>query len=147
MILCQLEIPGLPAAKERPRVTKNGVYTPKRTRHWENGARMMMQAAMRHDPETGPVSLQLTAYFLPPTSWPKWRVDLIGEVSIWHIVRPDLDNVEKSLLDAANGIVYIDDAQICQVTKRKIYAWKPCVRATFETLGGVHSRSLRAESN
>lgn len=36
-------------------------------------------------------------------------------------VTPDLDNLIKAVTDALNGIVYRDDAQICELSAKKIY--------------------------
>ncbi len=36
-------------------------------------------------------------------------------------VRPDLDNYCKMICDSANGILYKDDAQICQINIMKCY--------------------------
>ena len=35
--------------------------------------------------------------------------------------RPDIDNVAKSALDAFNGIVYVDDAQVYDLQIKKTY--------------------------
>lgn len=37
------------------------------------------------------------------------------------IVKPDVDNVTKAILDALNGIAFSDDRQIVQVTCAKWY--------------------------
>lgn len=37
------------------------------------------------------------------------------------IVKPDVDNVTKAILDALNGIAFSDDRQIVQVTCEKWY--------------------------
>lgn len=39
----------------------------------------------------------------------------------WPIRRPDLDKLERAVLDACKGILWVDDAQIVQVTKCKVY--------------------------
>ena len=39
--------------------------------------------------------------------------------------RPDLDNFLKAVLDACNGIVFFDDAQITEINARKIYGIAP----------------------
>lgn len=39
--------------------------------------------------------------------------------------KPDLDNMEKLVLDALNGIVWNDDAQITDVVKKKRYDVTP----------------------
>ena len=33
--------------------------------------------------------------------------------------KPDLDNVQKSVLDALNGVAYLDDKQCCAITAQK----------------------------
>lgn len=35
--------------------------------------------------------------------------------------RPDLDNLIKYILDAANGLLWVDDSIICKLTAEKIY--------------------------
>ena len=39
--------------------------------------------------------------------------------SEWHTKRPDLDNVVKAVKDAANGIVWRDDSQVCKMAAHK----------------------------
>ena len=36
-------------------------------------------------------------------------------------VRPDLDKLERAVLDALTGLLYVDDAQVTYVTKKKRY--------------------------
>ena len=36
-----------------------------------------------------------------------------------HTKKPDRDNLEKALMDALKGIVWIDDAQVCDGSIRK----------------------------
>lgn len=38
-----------------------------------------------------------------------------------HTKKPDVDNCVKAVLDAMNGIVWIDDAQIVSLLARKEY--------------------------
>lgn len=38
---------------------------------------------------------------------------------------PDIDNLQKSLLDALNGIVWDDDAKITHIEAWKFYSEKP----------------------
>lgn len=39
----------------------------------------------------------------------------------WPSVRPDLDNYVKAVLDAANGIIWLDDSQVCNLNVEKRY--------------------------
>lgn len=50
-------------------------------------------------------------------------------------VKPDIDKLERTILDALTGIAYVDDAQVCTVTKRKRYVefnQQPHVLICFE---------------
>ena len=44
---------------------------------------------------------------------------------VFHLGRPDLDNLEKFVLDCANGILFPDDSQIIALSSRKRYAEIP----------------------
>ncbi len=56
--------------------------------------------------------------------------------------RGDLDNLLKGFLDAGNGILWHDDAQIVELRANKVYegsAWQwkaPGVEITFAEVGG-----------
>jgi Holliday junction resolvase RusA-like endonuclease len=63
-------------------------------------------------PLTGPVTVCLT-FYLPRPKHPK---------SQRPIVRPDLDNLEKKLMDGWNGILWHDDAQVVSKRVEKHYA-------------------------
>lgn len=45
--------------------------------------------------------------------------------------RPDIDNVVKIALDALNGVMFEDDAQVYQVTAHKKYG-DPMILITIE---------------
>lgn len=40
----------------------------------------------------------------------------------WYIDVPDLDNLQKAVLDALNGVIYRDDRQVVRVVAQKIFA-------------------------
>lgn len=83
-------IEGDPVPKGRPRSTRSGhTYTPQRTRDEEARIRDIV-APLVSEPFDGPVHMQLTFYCKT-------------------LRRTDLDNLEKLVCDALNGIVYTDD--------------------------------------
>jgi len=89
-----------------------------------------MLAAKRMGPRKpidGPVSAHLIFSFERPSSWPKRRADR------WKVARPDIDNLVKSVLDACNGIVYRDDAQVVVLVAEKVIIFddEPHVRVDF----------------
>lgn len=101
---------------------RNGiVYTPKKTKEAEN---LIAEKAVQHmhgkPPFEGPVKLYLEFIYEIPKSWSKKkRAEAIE--GKYKISRPDMDNCEKTVMDALNGIVFVDDAQVASKETVKIY--------------------------
>jgi len=70
-------------------------------------------------PLSGLVALSLVFIFPRPKSWPKSRKQL------YHRSRPDVDNLQKFILDAGNNILWNDDCQIVNITASKLYGPEP----------------------
>ena len=69
-----------------------------------------------------PLFVQITVSLVPPLSWSrKCRSDVFGA---FCPKKPDVDNGAKAILDAMNGIVYEDDAQVAGLIVQKFYAEK-----------------------
>ena len=120
---------GDPVPKKRPRFTKTGrTYTPKETMTYEAEVAKMAKSAMGStDPLETPVGAFIYINYAIPPSYSKKR----REACLNRSERPkrhDIDNVAKAVLDACNGIVYIDDVQVVSlhVTKR------------YDTVASVH---------
>ena len=60
-----------------------------------------------------PVGVEFTFFLLKPRSAKKNRS--------CPAVKPDLDKLMRAACDAMTGIVYLDDAQVCEATVRKCY--------------------------
>lgn len=80
-------------------------------------------------PFDGPVIITRLDFIFPPLkSFPKIKLMniAIGLVE-YKTTRPDLnDNLCKGLFDALEGIIYLNDSQICEkLNTRKIYGSKP----------------------
>ena len=105
-----LELP--PVAKGRPRFGNGRTFTPKKTKDFEDRARQLMTAQFFMVPLEGPLRVELSFMFEKPKR---------AKHETLHIVRPDLDNLIKSVCDAAVGIVYVDDAQVCEILAKKVY--------------------------
>lgn len=115
-----IEIPGKPQPKQRPRLARNGaVYTPAATQAYERlVARHAKLAGAK--PVSGPVHVEITSMFAIPKSWSKARKAAAD--GQFHVSRPDLDNLTKSVLDGLNGVAFADDAQVCSFAHRKIWS-------------------------
>ena len=46
---------------------------------------------------------------------------------IYPTIKPDTDNIAKSILDSLNGIAYLDDKQVVDLRVRKQYSEVPGV--------------------
>lgn len=142
----EFTVPGEPKGKGRARSRiakgKGGAqfvahYTPKDTIEYENLVRMAAHEAMAGEPPSCfPCHVTILAYCSVPASWSnkKRTRALAGEV--FPTGKPDLDNLEKAVLDGMNRIVFRDDAVVCSVTKTKRYSHSPRVEVEVRELDG-----------
>jgi len=108
-------IPGGPVPKGRPRLGKGHVYTPKKTKDYEQKVAALCLMARRKaklKPFEGPV--EVAVMVLP------FAVQVtVREMDEGEVTRTDLDNVCKAALDGMNGVAYKDDRQVLHLE-----AWK-----------------------
>jgi len=119
----QFVIPGPPVSKGRPRFTKQGyAYTPKKTKDAEVKVMVAANLAMKEAlPSNEPIRIKLTFFMSIPKSYPEKQKGKLRLEPI-HTKRPDLDNLIKLILDALNGICWVDDSQIISISAIKLYA-------------------------
>ena len=67
----------------------------------------------------GVVRLRVVFDMPIPKSWSKKRKN--EAAGCYHTSKPDLDNLQKALLDAMNGIVFEDDSQVADIRAVKRY--------------------------
>jgi Holliday junction resolvase RusA-like endonuclease len=133
-------VTGKPVGKGRPRASTRGgfvrMYTDAKTLGYEaaiadEAARAMSGA----EPFETPMQMQVSCYYPIPKSWPKKIKQEAIDEEVFPKVKPDLDNVVKAVLDALNGVVYRDDAQVVNLVATKRYATEPRVEVyVFEKL-------------
>ena len=101
-------------------------YTPGATKTYEGIVRTFaldaMKAAGVEQPLTGVVQIAVNAFFPIPAS----RVKKLREDE-YHIQRPDLDNILKSIADGCNKVVWADDALVAHISARKFWSNNPRV--------------------
>ena len=121
-------VEGDPVGKQRPRFARGRTYTPKKTVDYEAMIASKALSAMGPaEPLETPVAVYIYANYKVPASYSKQR----RSDCLAGIERPkvnDIDNVCKCVLDAMNGIVFVDDKQVVSLhaTKR------------FDTIASVH---------
>lgn len=153
--MIELFIPGQPMGKERARsriiTGRNGKsftshYTPSKTRKHESLIESYGIGAMSgRKPITGPVRMELFIAFQIPQSWPKWKVELALSKMILPTTKPDSDNIEKSIKDGLNGVVWVDDCQVVECNKVKFYSTKPGVRVVVHAMDQLPAQITRKE--
>jgi len=84
---------------------------------WRKDVAKLARAAMGPlDPFVGPIEMRITYYIPKPAKVP---ADRDG----WPCVFPDIDKMERSILDACTlARVWHDDGQVVHVDHRKVYA-------------------------
>ena len=135
-------IPGEPVALARPRAMSFGgharVYEPSKSpsAQWKGRAAWTLREAMGGKPPLdGPVTLTVIFTFTLPRSRWKKKAPVAEQP---HTKRPDLDNLVKNLLDASNGVVVVDDSQVCHIDAVKVIGrqgQEPSVVGTFTSCG------------
>jgi Holliday junction resolvase RusA-like endonuclease len=107
------EIPIRPVAKGRPRLGRGRVFTPKKTKVFEAQIRVFYKKHAPKTPLKGPLKVEIVCSLATKNK------KLWGQP---HDKRPDCDNLQKSILDPANGILFFDDAQVFHVDAKKFYS-------------------------
>ena len=74
-----------------------------------------------------PLEVHIIAYYEMPKSISKKKKQEMLEDKIRPTIKPDTDNIAKSILDSLNGIAYKDDKQIVSLKVDKYYSEVPSV--------------------
>jgi Holliday junction resolvase RusA-like endonuclease len=108
-----------PLAKQSCRFTKSGrKYTPADVK--KAAADMRAQAERQwcdNEPFSSGVRLSVVFFF----EHLKSATEKQKNMRIYKTTRPDLDNLLKNLLDSLQGVCFVNDGQICELTASKFY--------------------------
>lgn len=96
--------------------------------------RLWRVAARGHSTISGPVRLKVVGIFETPESWPRAVHRAAAECRVWHVGRPDLDNIQKLILDALNKLAWADDGQVAVIECAKRYGSPARVEVTVSTI-------------
>ena len=125
-LVVTFSVDGDPVPKGRPRFARRGqfvqTYTDSKTLEYETLVGFKARQAIgASEPFKGALTVFLYLRFAIPPSYSKKRKEacLAG---LEYPKRIDIDNVYKSVTDAMNGIVYVDDSQIIEAHIKKVYA-------------------------
>lgn len=107
-----IEINTRPVPKQRPRLSKFAVYTPKKTLDYEKLIAYEWEKKYKGLILKGAVKLDLLFCFKKAKSCKK----------DYHTQRPDLDNLEKAILDGLNKVAFVDDCQVVELNSKKVFS-------------------------
>lgn len=135
-------VPGVPRPLKRHRISVIGgharAYDPDENVANKAAVAYAARAAMGDTILTGPLAVDLEFILPRPKARTPKRLDRMSEEQLlrysWPDTKPDLDNMEKLVFDALNGVVWRDDSQVCLVVKGKYYGPVPMTRVTVRAI-------------
>lgn len=138
----KFKIPGEPCAQGRPRFTvirgHAVAFDPAKSKNYKSFVKMLAMDAMDEQEwkyTELPLRIVICAWeTIPKSKTKKFRQDAL-EGKEFPTVKPDLDNVAKTIMDALSGVVYKDDKQIVDLIVKKRYTdQEPHVFVRIEVL-------------
>lgn len=82
----------------------------------------------------GPVAINLI-FHMPRPKAHFGKGGLKAGAPSFHSVKPDLDKLERAVLDALTSIIWRDDSQVAMLSGAKIYSDQPGVKVTIRRAG------------
>ena len=125
MITIEFNAYGIPKAQPRAKACirgkRAGVYDPGTADDWKSIVRAAAKEVWNGVPFDGPVRVCLRFYMPRPKSH-FGKNGLKESAPGFVTTKPDLDNLEKSVLDALTNVgMWRDDSQVVAVSKEKRY--------------------------
>lgn len=134
----RFSVPIAPTGKGRPRFsatkivprdgsrafTKVHVHSPAKTMKAEGTISFVAKREMRKNDWSAfvdAVKVEIEAVHKYRKSWTRKTRDAAREGRLACTVKPDIDNIVKLVLDALNGVAFVDDKQVVSVTASKRY--------------------------
>lgn len=97
------------------------------------------------EPMSGPVEVEILFLLpIPASIKGRMRKDMVSNY-VKHIKKPDLDNLEKLILDTMSGIIYVDDCQVTRKIASKRYSERPRVVVTVQAISNNENRQNQLE--
>lgn len=124
----KFSIPGVPQSKRKMSISRSGImFTPKKVKDAEFD---FISLARQYLPEKinseHPVSIRVTFYFPIPTSYPKWKKEIMKGECWPHTTVPDCDNILKLVMDSMTKLgFWKDDRYVFAPDASKFYSENP----------------------
>ena len=100
-------------------------YDPQRSKNYKQPVRFWVTQHLKRldafKPYKIPIHVDLTFHIGIPLSWDKEKRIKAISGQIKPSSRPDIDNLAKAVLDSCNGLLWVDDCIITDLSARKQY--------------------------
>lgn len=132
--MIEFRIDTKPQSAPRPQVTRYGVHYDEKYEAYRQEVGLRAKAAMLgREPLTGAVMVVIEFCFEPPASTSKRKREAMIDTE-WVTKKPDLDNMEKAVLDSCTGICWKDDKQVAWLLSFKHYSEAPYIRVSVGSI-------------
>lgn len=95
-----------------------------KSKDWMHAVTAVAMECYRGELLRGPVCLEVTFFFTRPKSHfgtGRNANVLKDSAPLWHAQAPDLDKLQRSVLDALTNVLWADDRQVADVRARKFW--------------------------
>ena len=122
-MIIRFHVDGQPVPKQSFRVISDGRskihgFQPRRVRAWQNAVGWVAKEAAVQNQLMGPTTADVIT---------------VLTFTLADNRRVDLDNLSKAVLDAINGIIWVDDRQVCDLRSIKRVGSPPGVDVYIES--------------
>jgi Holliday junction resolvase RusA-like endonuclease len=126
-------------AQGRPRTTIIAghavIYDPAKSKSYKNYIKMGASEAMQGQPlMEHPIKMIVWVFRPLLKSFSKKKRQAAMDQALLPAGKPDIDNLYKTVSDACEGVVYLNDSQIAELIIRKRYSDTPRVEVTVKEL-------------
>jgi Holliday junction resolvase RusA-like endonuclease len=125
----EIVVYGEPVPQGRPKFVRIGnhvhTYDPEKSRSYKQLVRFWVTQHLKKidgfKPYENALCVDLTFFLGIPSSWTKKRKLEASQGQIRPTKKPDTDNLVKCVTDSCNGLLWVDDSIITDLTARKRY--------------------------
>ncbi len=127
--MTRIDITPIPAS--RPRFSSKGAYNAPKYTNYKKALATYLRVFTKHKPIEKPLHLEII-FYLPIPKMSKKKI--LEHENAWHYKKPDKDNLEKAFMDAANGILWVDDNIVASTVSKKLYSQAPRIEYEVKEL-------------
>ena len=139
--MIDFKVIGKIVGKQRPRASSIGgharIYTPKDTMNYESLVKFSFLEKypnfIPYDNESA-LKVKILAFKPIPKAYSKKKRQLALDGIVRPTIKPDLDNIAKSVLDGLNQVAFVDDKNVVELKVEQYYHQVEFLLVTIEEI-------------